>query len=75
MKGKICFPHETHILVKFITIFCKSFFSPQRLHLVKEKKKKIYKYEEFYRFEEEGWEKPGRSRDLLAIFSQTLSVL
>lgn len=40
MKGKICFPHETHILVKFITIFCKSFFSPQRLHLVKEKKKK-----------------------------------
>lgn len=53
MKGNIYFPHETHILVKFITIFCKSFFFRQRLHLVKEKKK-IYKYEEFHRFQEEG---------------------
>lgn len=25
MKENIYFPHETYVLVKFITIFCKSF--------------------------------------------------
>lgn len=79
MKGNISFPHETHILVKFITILCKSFFSclfgvspPQRLYLVKGKTS--YKYEAFHRLQEDGWERAIRNRDLLTSCSQTLSV-